>query len=205
MSSYPLETFWPLGTVPDLGWEKEKDLTLSVQIGTFNRHLNGFSVLHRPHFESDSALSELLLIPRRYKNGLRLLNAKISYLQQCLRLLSAPERQTSQDGLENMRLARDSVMRNLVFNCKTRLTFFDNINEVFGTKHGREGMPVKQLRDDFKSLTMIAWLHCEIRLGRHDPHYVKEMLIDVDWESSRILQGEFHLTSTGQLFLVIKT
>ena len=189
MPSYPLERFWPCSTVPGLQWEKKQDLTASIHIGDFRPSLNGFPVLHRPHFESDAAPCELLVIPCRYRNGLRLLNAKISFLQQCVRLLSDTKRKTSKDQLENMRLARDSAMRNLVFSTKVRKTFLDDILEASGQKGWGQGMPAEQLQDDYECLTMNTWLRCEFRCGRHDPHFVKQTISDADWESN-ILEGK---------------
>jgi hypothetical protein len=185
MSGYPLDEFWPRTTVPVEQWRWDKELTSSIRIGSFNEELNGFTVLCAPHFDLDIPPLEMLTIPRQYKNGLRLLNSKISYLQECMMLLSDTNRNTPKGGQENLDLAKDSVMRNLLFNTRIRKEFLNDVTASFGKS-------MERLPDNYESLTMNAWLNCEFRCGRHDPLHIRQAGSDIDWKSNDILKGRLY-------------
>src|SRR5262245_33406804 len=109
-AKYPLENLWPYSMSTEGDWEEDANLTACFQVGDFEPKLNSFVVMRLPKLSSSSVAKRYINIPRKYKNSLRLLNAKISYLQQCARLLSvSPLKSTSKEGRKNLRLARDSV------------------------------------------------------------------------------------------------
>jgi hypothetical protein len=184
-STYFLEQLWPYSISTRRDWEKDITLVARLRIGDFNAAEKTFMVMRSSHFDDSSSEAPLILIPRRYKNGLRLVNAKVSYLQQCARLLSRVDLNgISEAGIENVRLARDSVLRILVFSVAVRGLFFAGIDQTFyngfAFKHPG-GKPTSQMDDNYSCAVMKAWLCCEYHCGRHDPEYVKSNLTHVDW------------------------
>jgi hypothetical protein len=198
-SDYNLEHFWPYHINTDGDWETDSTLVMSLQISKFDPESQGFLVTSRPHFDISDAAVPHILIPPRYKNGFRLINAKISFLQQCARLLSAPvPDETPGDGKENVRLALDSVIRNLVFNVAVRTKFLGGVSDHFykGSAFRRTRKKlVASLNSNYTCLIMNSWLYCEFRCGHHEPRYVKENLGMVDWNKVDVLDdGEVALT-----------
>lgn len=123
------------------------------------------------------------------------MNSKVSYLQQCAKLLSEPAPQgTSVEGLENLRLARDSVLRVLFFTASVRQELIEDLNRSFNASKPfkkRVKKPVT-LHDNYCFLLMDFWLYCEFRWGRHDPLYVNERL-ESGWKKTNILElGEWN-------------
>jgi hypothetical protein len=188
----PLEYIWPYELDTGVDWKSIGFLTSSFQIGPFDPDFNGFVISCLPDFDDLGALEPCSLIPRQYKNGLRLLNSKASYLQQCAQLLSAPApKETSPEGLQNIHLARDSVLRFLFFTATVREELLEDLNLSFNTSNAfkkKRKKPVKRLDDSYRFVPMDFWLYCEFRWGRHDPIYVNERL-KAGWEKLELLNN----------------
>src|SRR3954454_12929464 len=192
MSRYKLKQLWPFNVQTE-NWERDGTLTESFTIGEFDQTVQAFQVLRRPHFGDSSPATPYILIPRRYKNGVRLINAKISYIQQCARLLSAPApKRTSKRGKENLQLALDSAVKILTINCLVRKIFFEDVNKtlyVGNALNDKGEQSVVSFPDDYSCPVMNDWLYYEFHCGHHDPKY-----LDKDWGNEESLfDREAHL------------
>jgi hypothetical protein len=153
----PLEHYWPYEMNTNLEWCTCDNLHKSSQIGLYDSTRNGFTILTNGDQDPN------LLLPIGYKNGFRLMNAKISFLQQCVAVFSEPPpKSADSSGLTALRLARDSALRNLQFSITVREQFLSELS-----RRQRAAF-----RKNFRSRIMDAWLYCEFRWGRHDPAYV---------------------------------
>jgi hypothetical protein len=173
---YPLESFWPYSMNTDQGWKPES----VCQIGPFDPQRGGFTL------QTDS---DTLLLPTGYKNGLRLMNAKISFLKCCATIFSEPHTLNSPQSSRSaqmLRFAQDSVMRNLQFTITVRDVFISEI---------KERSRATTISNRFRSRSMDAWLYCEFHCGRHDPTYVKEDIGECSWrlgDNGKLLSSENH-------------
>jgi hypothetical protein len=180
--SYPLEQFWR-NAAYDENWETERSLVAAFRIRDFQREFNGFIVSKSDNFADPAAGKSFILIPRLYRNSLRVLNSKISYLQHYCKVAS---RLVSRDPSPNARESANFLLKTLVLNTSVRDAFFEDINRVFygGVAfQSRRPKPNKPFPDDYKFHILDAWTFCEYHCGYHDPPYVHETLPEVDWEN----------------------
>lgn len=201
-AAYPLEPFWP-HRITEGDWEKNTDLVTSFQIGSYDPDQKAFAVLYSAHFDRIDNPEHYIFIPRKYKNGLRLLNAKISYLQQCARLLLAPvPRNTPSAGRQNVRAARDLAISNLIFSVAVRSAFLGEVNLALyhGTAFKRRKKFIANI--DFNSPIMDNWLCCEFHHGRHDPRSLTEELESIPYKMKSLWDyGAFFFPNCDKLYV----
>jgi hypothetical protein len=167
--------FWPT----ELNTERFEISSLKeYRLGPFDDKNNGFPL---------QALgdSQVTLIPKRYKNGIRLLNSKISYIRTAVGVFSQRSPPgASQELKESISNARDSIIRNLLFNVNVRDQFLRGVEDSFYGPHcfnpiegiglGRR-LKVK-ISDDYTCEYMETWLFCENRIQTHCPAKIEENL-----------------------------
>ena len=176
MHPYPLASLWP-DNVDLEDWEDNSTLVEAFTTGPFNSCSRGFEIFYRPHFD-EFAGTFRGYIPVRYKNGFRLMNAKVSYLQQCARLFSEPAPTgESTSVLKALKSAKVLVLQYLTFTCQIRRSFVESIGL---------GLPEEITRDyQAGAIQFNQWLYFEFQYGRHNPGYVGSHLGVVDWTSLR--------------------
>jgi hypothetical protein len=184
-SRYPLERLWT-NRIRINQWEDEASLVAHCSLGSFDRGFNGFLVMRYPHFNKSSAARNYIMIPRCYKNGVRLLNAKISCIQQSMKLLHSPESNTvTEKAVGNAALAQDVLLHLLSLSVSVREEFFSGVNKQFYAGEafiGRRQKPKMAFTDDYRCPVMDVWLFTEFYCGYQDPYKVNEKFPGFDWE-----------------------
>lgn len=168
---YPLAAFWPYEITTTAVTDFVKDPVLPKTYKTLCTAEGCFLL-------SDDNV-ERIPIPKVYKNGLRLLNAKVSFLHNCISVLSDPTNVT--DGAEqNLRLALVQVVKHLTFHINVRDAFIAQLPKV--PNSGNE-------LENFQSDLLEAWLFCEFQYGVHDPAQVNGESGESDW---KLPSGSMH-------------
>jgi hypothetical protein len=181
---YPLAPYWPYSINTADDWRRDTSLCKVYKIGPFDSTSQMFTV------DSDGEWNSPLLLPKNYKNGLRLMNAKISFLQRCAEIFSIPPPSHISSRRHGMlRLARDSVIRNLHFHTTIRRIFCSQLGAV-----------VPQQAHCSKE--MDAWLYCEFLCGRHEPSYVEEHIGGSHWKLCE--SGECRFSIVISVFSLIE-
>jgi hypothetical protein len=157
---YPLRKYWP----------KEVDTTQASSTWHNDTRCHIGALGKDNEFQLEVG-GETLWLPAAYKNGLRLMNAKISFLRSLLMVLSEPiPPNVSVQGKEQARIAQDSVIRNLIFSTKVRTEFLSKLRYQ------------RRTRAAFRCIVMDTWLFCERHWGIHDPWNVKTFLHKSTWK-----------------------
>jgi hypothetical protein len=176
MHSYPLKCLWPYGIDTKAYWEAPLK---TFRIGPFDKSKDGF-----PLICSDNSQVQAL-VPRQYKNGIRLLNSKISLLQQAAVIFSDPiPSEIHSSSMKSLALGLDSIVRNLAFNVTIRDQFLQGIGGAFYRskflepveKTGHDQHLENKTSESARCPWMDTWLFCEHRLGAHSPEIVRKAL-----------------------------
>ena len=162
MTPYPLESYWPF---------HEDPITEALQYKkTYQTGSIHDSNLCFPLTPSDDH-EDVIYIPSQYKNGIRLLNAKISLMQQGARILAEPvPPMVLLSSFQSLGIALDSISRNIIFCIRIRDMFISRLNQAYGNAQRKE------ISKRYRCPIMDAWLYCEYYCGRHDPAGVKAAL-----------------------------
>jgi|ERR1700721_413393 len=167
MPSYPLEKFWPRDLLADdlANWKTDPKFSRGCRI--VHEPPDGFVLV------SDEEPAERIKIPSRYKNGVRLLNAKISCFQGFATVMSEPAPpETTKRALRNLKIALTCGLQILAFNQTVRESFLSGVRRVRGRN-----------AEKFRCPHMDAWMFCEFHYGTHDPALVQERIIgECQWK-----------------------
>jgi hypothetical protein len=156
-TKYPLEDLWPFHIDTKAEWDDGSIMSKSYHFGTYDHTNDCF------HLICSDAKSSTFLIPKYYKNGLRLMNAKVSFLQQCIICFSEPSPQhMAPDAKEQLSIALDSLIRNIHFTTTVRDKFLHGISRAMDRSDCNEW-------DQYRCPLLDAWLFCEYHWGRHNP------------------------------------
>jgi hypothetical protein len=187
MTGFPLEPFWDNEEVRNTDWEKgESSLVTAYQCGDFDPTLNGFTVSKASHFDRSTTV-QYIMVPRLYKNGLRLLNAKLQYLQQCAKHLSLEimKNEGPSEGLENLQSAKDCILKLIRFNARVRESIFEDIKATFYNRvspNSRNQKPSKPFQDSYRCHLLDVWMYCEFSYGYQEPPTINNLLLGFKWE-----------------------
>jgi hypothetical protein len=195
-TGYPLERYWPSEIGNRESWEEVDTFVASYRTGSFVSAFNAFIIDRSSHFDRINPYKPYIMIPLHYKNSTRLINAKISYLQQCAKTLSSASSKGSEEGKKNVLLARESILKLLSLTTSVREEFFGDIREKFyrgSAVSGRRQKPDQPFPGTYRCRAVDIWVYCELKVGYHDPVHVNGALPGFDWHAGPSLQdsGEY--------------
>ena len=175
MPSYPLKEHWPydLDVNSFRGTIKNQK---NYQIGSFDGAACGFPLTP---FDGPA-----VIILTHYKNGMRLLNSKISFQQLVAEVFSEElPPGTLPSAVETHAIALCSILRNFSFSIKIRNLFIGEIKNAqpLREKLRRAQGASNEVSESYSSPLMDAWLFCEHRCGRHDPESVNYLPTEAKW------------------------
>jgi hypothetical protein len=155
-----LTALWPVNKIPVSMQEMEYVFTVDI-----NPNKWGGCLLQEI---KSTSLSTRICIPLHYRNALKLIGAKIKYLQQALLIPEPQGLETAKKPIwENI---HDAFKRNLIFHAGVVEDFIAEVAAAFyDSQTPSLSKPIHHFTNDFHSETMDSWLYVEYYAANHCP------------------------------------